>query len=343
MQNILPIYQLKAICRAVRFISGMMMGLLSLVCGPTIAAQTDAQFTQYYEITNFYNPAATGIEDDLRLRGGSRLQWVGIDNAPVTFLVTADMPFKLGKQRIGVGAYIDSESMGLYNSLNAGAQISYKLKKFGGEFSAGLTVGMYDQKFKGSDVFIPDNDDYHHSTDDAIPTRDIHGTALDLGIGVWYTRKNVWAGLSCTHLTSPTITMKSEGTESSSQSYNYEFQASRTLYFMAGGNIQVKNTLFELLPSLLVKSDFTFTGTEATLRARYNRFLLFGAGYRWQDAVYVTIGAELKNFYLGYAFDLPTSVLAGASAGSHEVFLGYSMKLDLSDKNKNRHKSIRIM
>lgn len=93
----------------------------------------------------------------------------------------------------------------------------------------------------------------------------------------------------------------------------------------------------------MVKSDFTFTTGEATIRARYNKFLLFGAGYRWQDAAYVTVGAEIKNFYVGYAFDFPTSVLAGASAGSHEVFLGYSMKLDLSDKNKNRHKSIRIM
>lgn len=327
----------------VRRMAKLVVLSITLSCAFVASAQTDAQFTQYYEVPTFYNPAATGLSDEMRFRGGSRLQWVGIDNAPQTFLVTADMPFKFGKQRIGVGAYGDVESMGLYSSLNAGAQISYKLRKLGGEFSIGLTVGMYDQKFKGSEVFIPDNDDYHHSTDDAIPTRDIHGTALDLGLGIWYTRRSLWAGLSCTHLTSPTITMKSEGTESSSQSYNYEFQATRTLYLMAGGNIQVKNTLFELLPSLMVKSDFTFTTGEATLRARYNRFLLFGAGYRWQDAAYVTIGAELKNFYVGYAFDFPTSVLAGASAGSHEVFLGYSMKLDLSDKNKNRHKSIRIM
>lgn len=329
--------------RTVRRMARLAVSALAITCAATASAQTDAQFTQYYEVPTFYNPAATGLTDEMRLRGGSRLQWVGIDNAPQTFLVTADMPFKFGKQRIGVGAYGDVESMGLYSSLNAGAQISYKLRKLGGEFSIGLTVGMYDQKFKGSEVFIPDNDDYHHSTDDAIPTRDIHGTALDLGLGLWYTRRSLWVGLSCTHLTSPTITMKSEATESSSQSYNYEFQATRTLYLMAGGNIQLKNTLFELLPSLSVKSDFTFTTGEATLRARYNSFLLFGAGYRWQDAVYVTVGAELKNFYVGYAFDFPTSVLAGASAGSHEVFLGYSMKLDLSDKNKNRHKSIRIM
>lgn len=308
-----------------------------------IWAQTDAQFSQYYETTTFYNPASTGDTDSLRLRGGSRLQWVGIENAPQTFIVTADMPIKLGKKRIGVGLVGEGESLGLYSSLNLGAQVSYKMRKFGGELSVGLTVGMYDQKFKGSDVYIPDNDDYHQSSDDAIPTRDIHGTALDLALGLWYKRKNLWAGLSATHLTSPVITMRTEGTGDGQQSYNYEFQAKRTLYFMAGGNIRLKNTLFELMPSMMVKSDFTFTTGEATLRAKYNRFLIFGLGYRYQDAVYATVGVEIKNFYVGYAYDYATSAIAKASSGSHEVFLGYSMKLDLSDKNKNKHKSIRIM
>ena len=55
------------------------------------------------------------------------------------------------------------------------------------------------------------------------------------------------------------------------------------------------------------------------------------------------IGAEYKNFIAGYAYDYPVSAIVKASSGSHEVSLGYSLKLDLSDKNKNKHKSIRIM
>ena len=61
------------------------------------------------------------------------------------------------------------------------------------------------------------------------------------------------------------------------------------------------------------------------------------------DAVSVMIGAELKNFFLGYSFDYPISNISKASSGSHEVFLRYNIKLDLSEKNKNKHKSIRIM
>ena len=41
-------------------------------------AQTDAQFSQYYEVPTFYNPGAVGQTDLLRIRGGARMQWVGI-------------------------------------------------------------------------------------------------------------------------------------------------------------------------------------------------------------------------------------------------------------------------
>lgn len=92
-----------------------------------------------------------------------------------------------------------------------------------------------------------------------------------------------------------------------------------------------------------MKSTFTFTTGELTARARFRKFLSFGVGYRWDDAVIATVSAEIKNFYIGYSYDYSTSAIRAASSGSHEVFVGYSMKLDLSDKNKNRHKSVRIM
>ncbi len=79
------------------------------------------------------------------------------------------------------------------------------------------------------------------------------------------------------------------------------------------------------------------------MRATYNKFISFGLGYRWNDALSLMIGAEFKNFFLGYAFDYPLSALSKASAGSHEIVAGYRLKLDLSGKNKNKHRSIRIM
>lgn len=305
-------------------------------------AQVDAQFTQYYAIPTYYNPAATGTTDYLRLRGGTRLQWMGIKNAPKTFVITADMPFKFIGKRFGVGLNIQQESLGLYKNLNLAAQLSYKIKLFGGQLSAGLQIGIVNETFKGSEVYIPDNDDYHQSTDDGIPTSDLNGTALDLGIGAYYTHKYFWASLSCQHANSPKITFNAESGEGTNEK-NYEFKAGRILYFMAGSNIPIKNTLFEVIPTVLVKSDLTFTTGEITGRLRYRKFLSIGAGYRYKDAISVVLAAEIKNFYLGYSYDYPTSAISKASSGSHEIFAGYSLKLDLSEKNKNKHKSIRIM
>lgn len=320
-----------------------LIALLAAATGTSLQAQTDAQFTQFYEVTNLYNPAAIGRTDYLNIRGAGRLQWVGIDGAPKTFFGAADMPFKLFGKRFGVGLVAQQESIGLYKSLHIDAQVGYKLKKWGGEFTGALQIGMYDQKFNGSDVFIPDDDDYHEGTDEAIPTTDIHGTALDLGLGLWYTHKLWSAGLSCTHLTSPRITMGGDGGGSESESTQYEFQARRTLYFIAQGNIPIKNTLFEMLPALLVKSDFTFTTAELMARVRYNKFLSIGVGYRWDDAITATVAAEIKNFYVGYSFDYATSAIHSASSGSHEIVAGYRLKLNMGEKNRNRHKSIRVM
>lgn len=311
-----------------------------------LRAQADMNITQFYAVPTLYNPSAAGNTDFLRIRGGSRLQWLGIEHAPMAFIATADMPFKVGNNRVGVGAVIKQSSEGLFSSLNVGAQAAYKLRKFGGYWSFGVRVGFYDQAFKGSEVYLPSDDDYHQGSDDAIPTNDIHGTALDLDAGIWFEHPKFYAGLSCTHLTSPAITMNAESSSGGSETSGdrkYQFQADRTLYFTAGCNIPVKNTLFEIMPAILVKSNLTFTTAEIMARGRYKKFLSFGIGYRWDDAITATIAAEIKNFFIGYSYDYATSAIHSASSGSHEVFAGYSMKLNLGDKNKNRHKSVRIM
>lgn len=305
-------------------------------------ADVDAQLTQYWAVPTYYNPAATGSTDYLRIRGGTRLQWLGIENAPKSFFATGDMPLMLMKKRIGLGVNLMQESLGLFSNMNVNIQASYKLKLLKGELSIGLQAGFFNQKFKGSEVILPDDDDFHEGTDEAIPTQDLAGNTFDLSAGVFYTHKLFWVGISGLHLLDPAVKMSIEGTESN-ESQEFESKLGRMLYFMGGSNIPIKNTLFELQPSLMVKTDLNMFTAEITARARYNRFLSFGVGYRWKDAVSVMIGAEIKNFFLGYSYDYPISAIAKGSSGSHEIMAGYQLKLDFSGKNRHKHRSIRIM
>jgi len=308
-------------------------------------AQTDANLTQYFQSPTLLNPAAAGATDLLRIRVGSRLQWLGMEGAPVNFMATGDIPFQLIGRRWGGGVMMQQESYGLYSTTNLAVQLSARQKIGKGYLTIGFQGAYLTQVFKGSEAFIPDDDDYHESTDEAIPNFDVSGNHFDMSVGVGYTHKWFEVGLSCTHLLSPTIKMQREGSQGngSSDEQNFEFTFPRNIYFTAQSNIPIKNTLFEVLPSVMVRTDLKRVQADITARLRWKKFLTAGVGYRTNDAVSVLIEAELKGFTLGYSYDYSTSPIMRVSSGSHEVWVGYSLKLNFSEKNRNKHKSIRIM
>lgn len=316
--------------------------ILSILFPGILRAQSEAQLTQYWAVPAYYNPAATGTTDFVRIRGGAKLQWLGITNAPKSFLAAADAPLKIGSKRIGLGVNFSQESLGLFSNLLANIQASYKFRLFKGVFSVGLQGGYYNSKFKGSEIYIPDNDDYHQGADTSLPSQDLTGNTFDFSAGLHYSHKYFSVGVAGLHLLQPIVKLNIEGSEAG-DSHEYETSLPRSLYFIADGNIPIKNTLFSLQPSLLVRTDFAGFGAEVTARATYNRFITFGAAYRWKEAVSLMIGAEFKNFFLGYAYDYPLSAINKASSGSHELIAGYSLKLDFSGKNRNKHRSIRLM
>lgn len=326
-----------------RLVRLLTVGLLLFIPALRSAAQVDAQFTQYWAVPTYYNPAAVGSSDYVRIRGGFKMQWVGISNAPRTFLGAADMPIKLGKKhRLGVGLLFNQESIGLFSNMGINAQVSYKFNFLKGSLAVGLQPGFYNTKFKGSDVYIPEGDDYHQPDDPDLPHNDVSGNAFDLSAGFRYSHKYFSVGISMLHILEPELVMDSEG-GSDHETIEYSAVLPRQAYFTADGNIPLKNSLFSLQPSMLVRTDFTNFSAEVTMRATYNRFISFGLGYRYKEAISAMVAAEFKNFFLGYAYDYPMSAINKASSGSHEIVAGYMIKLNYGDKNKNKQRSIRIM
>ncbi len=328
--------------RHTTILAGLLILLAAWLMTPGASAQGEPQLTQYWAMPTLYNPAASGDTDYVRIRGGSKLQWLGIHNAPKSFFGTADSPFRLMGKKFGAGVSVSQESLGLFSNLLISAQISFRLKVFKGDLSIGIQPGYYSSKFKGTEVFIPDNDDYHNPSDPAIPTQDMTGTAFDLSAGIRYSHRYFSFGVGAMHVMSPKVYLQTEGSQGA-DSQEYQTELPRMLYFIGDSNIPLRNTLFELQPSFLVKTDFSMFTAEATLRATYNKFLTFGGAYRWKDAVSVMAGVTVKNFFIGYAYDYPLSAIAKASSGSHELLVGYQLKLDFAGKNKNKHRSIRLM
>ncbi len=313
---------------------------MAVVVALGVSAQSDAALSHFWLGRSYYNPAAAGEYNGIHMNVGSRMQWVDFRHAPMNFYVTVDAPYKFMGQLFAGGVKAEYERIGLYTNTRIGAQIAYK-RRFGRHLmvSVGIQPGVFSQTFRGAEAITPAADQENPGNSDIIPNSDVSGTAFDANVGAFVSHPKFWAGFAVTHVTSPGIELK----QSRESMEVYEFKVSRGYNFMAGGNIPINNTLFEIQPSgMFFATDKVWTAQVATM-VRYNRMLNIGAGYRWKDAVTAFIGVNLKNAYIGYAYDYPVSAISKATFGSHEVFVTYNVKLDKREKNKNKQKSVRLM
>jgi len=319
-------------------------------------AQFDTQLSNYWATVNYFNPACAGLTGDLEATFLNRMQWVGIEGAPRTTILTAQMPYSLFGKVHGVGASVYNDRSGLFSVSMYAGQYAWKKKMLKGDFSAGLQIGYINQSFDGTKVEIPD-DDYHDKNDEAIPASLVSGTSIDAAAGLFFSREKWFAGLSVNHILSPSINLTDM----------YVFEIPRSYYFIAGYNIQLSNPLLELRPSLLVKTMemsslyldgdslvekvetntlkamLRNTQVDITLRMIYNKLFWGGLSWRKGDALTFMLGGRFNMIEVGYAYDFPISQIIKESTGSHELFIRYTMEIDLNKKVKNKHKSVRIL
>lgn len=308
------------------------MVVLCCTCAGIVRAQYDARLSQYFMAKPYYNPAVAGATEDLNILALARLEWVGMSGAPMSFFVTSDMPLTIGKTQHGIGLAVYTESIGLFMNTHVGAQYAYKHKLFGGVISGGLQIGLVNQSFDGSKVEMVESE-FHQETDAAIPTEQVSGMGLDLNFGIYYNHKRFYAGFGMTHLTQPELQLDENA-------YTY---IGRSFNLMGGYNIQLRNPLIELQPSVFLLTDMQSFHADITARLEYNKMFNGGISYRVNESVGVMFGVKIGRFQAGYAYDFPITALGRASSGSHELCLRYAMKLNKTKTGKNRHKSVRIL
>ena len=292
-------------------------------------AQFDTHFTHYWALQGYYNPAVAGLSGRLNIYGTYAMQMAGYTNAPATMLVGADMVLPTEKKNQAVSANLYNESIGLFTNQRLFAGYAYRFGLLGGRLAIGASVGSLEQKFDGSKV------EAEEAGDDAFPSSEVDGMGLDLTTGMHYIHPLFYAGMSVMHVTAPTIELGEA----------HEIKIDPTLYFSGGCNIQLKNPLLSIQPSLQVMTDLQAWRADLTLRGTYTydeKRYYAGLTYSPMTSVAILLGGEINSVSFGYAYELFTSGV-GLIHGSHDLYVGYVMDLDLFKKGKNKHKSIRIL
>jgi type IX secretion system PorP/SprF family membrane protein len=296
--------------------------------------QQDPQYTNNMFYKLGVNPGFAGSEDAI---GGfvlNRYQWAGFRGAPQTRIFSADAGITVLGKPAGLGLNVISDELGPEKNVLVNVNYAYKVPLNVGEVGIGIALGVFNKAING-EWEIPEDDlgiYISPGSDPAIPQGEVSQVAFDTGIGLYLKGVKYYLGASVTHVNQASI--------------KFSDLASTYLvrhYYLTGGyNIKLRDPLFELRPSFLLKSDLAGWQVDLNTNLVYNDRLWGGLTYRVQDAVALLLGTELINgLRVGYSFDLVTSALGRYGYGSHEVFISYSVELE---KNRSKkYKSVRFL
>ena len=311
-----------------------------LLCVGIVKAQFDPQIGQYMFMQATYNPAAVGDGELMRVYGSHRMDFTGIDGAPMTTYFSFSSPFTIGKTMHGAGVRFVNDQFGLFSNQSLYAGYAYKLRLGKGYLSIGAELGFMNLSFAVDSVDLGDgNDDYHVGSDEAVPNtsgsseKGASGMGFDLGVGVYYSAASWWAGVSYGHVTNPTLQWSDKSS----------IRVRGTLYAAGGYNWRLKNKDWVLMPSAMLQTDFRAWDVNLTMLAQLRERFRFGFGYRIAGSVNVILGVDIINgLQLGYTYEMPANSLLKESYGSHELYLAYGFNV-LKPKRTNKYKSIRYL
>lgn len=300
-----------------------------------VEAQVDPQFSQYMFNQLCVNPGYTGIEGRINFVAVNRQQWVGMEGAPKTTVLGADMSIKnLFGNPGGVGLVVMNDEIGLFRNTTIEGLISQKFDVGEGTLGAGLSVSVFNQVFDGTGVVLsPEGGEYHQSSDNYVPTTEVSGTTFDFGLGAYFKQDKFYGGISVLHLFEPEPNFKDE----------LNVYIPRSVFITGGYNYGLWEAPVVLKPSFFLKESGGSWQLDLNIITLFRDKYWGGVSYRYQDAIVLIGGIELANgVKIGYSYDITTSILSKVSGGSHEVMLKYTFDLSL-EKRVKRYKSVRFL
>ena len=322
-------------------------GIVCLLCfyvlmSTNVKAQ-DIHFSQFWMNPIAINPAATGFYNgDLRLGIYNRSQWYTVTKAYQTNGLWFDMPIvkRPSHQDIfGFGMTFDFDRAGdsKYTTMQSNAFFSYTraLNRKNSHFlSFGISGGLAQRTINYASLSFDEQyqDDMYDQnnpiTEDLNTTKFLFGDCA-AGIQWFYQSKELsyyQAGFSMFHLNRPKQSLLKDKSIRMPIKYNLTFSTSIGLNPDMGLTPSLSFSYQEPYQALMIGLLYTYL-ISFDQYGNYNKFEL-GLDYRWNDAIYVVLGAEINRVRFNFSYDFNISKLLPASnaQGAVELSVYYIFK-----------------
>jgi type IX secretion system PorP/SprF family membrane protein len=296
---------------------------LSILLVTNAFAQQHPQYSLYRFNQAAYNPAVVGLDDVFSVTAQARYQWTGIDGAPLSQNLSAQLP--LYAIKTDVGLLVLNNQQGLQRNTEASLQINYRLWQRRTIWSIGIQGGVIQSALNGTKIITPDGsygDGVIDHNDPILTEGWTNSLKPAFGAGLAVRGRKLNAGISALYLNEPKLGITSGKGPI----------VKRNLFSHVTYNFKLTRNVI-LHPSLFAKYDLDDLQHEANVALQHSRLGWLGVGYRGftesnRDAAYAFIGFRLsKAWWMAYSYDYTLSGLSRASYGSHEVLLRYESPL----------------
>jgi len=266
------------------------------------------QYSQYMLNDYILNPATTGQHDYWEVKSNNRLNWVGITDAPRTFILSTHGPFK--KKNMGMGGSVFADITGPTSRVGFYLSYAYHLKLSKSlKLGMGLSFGLLQYRIDGTKVTLRDNGD------PIFPNQMMTVYTADATFGLNLKHKNFNVGISLPQLIGNDLKFLENQEDTDSK-------LARHYMLMGGYTFHVGD--FGIMPNLLVKYVVPAPPQfDAGVKFDWRDQIWLGASYRHEDAVSFMGGFAYKDYLVfAYSYDLATSNLRNYSTGTHEMMVG---------------------
>lgn len=283
----------------------ILFGILLL---STANAQQLPQYTQYMLNEFAINPAVAGKEEFADVRSNNRYQWVGITDAPRTYILTVNGPMKL--KNMGLGANLFTDIVGPTRRVGLNFSYAYHIKlNEETKVSLGLSAGILQWGIDGHKLQL------HDAGDENLLTQYQTTYVPDFGAGVLLYSKKYYLGIAVPQMYQSKINLY-PGVENKGKLVTH-FNVNGAYKFDLGDD-------FKIEPSFILKyATPAPMKLDVGVRGIYQEQVWLGVPYRHNDAVTALVGYLYKNYLMiGYSYDFSTTNIRRYSSGTHEVMLG---------------------
>lgn len=280
-----------------------------------VSAQQMPYYTQFMFNEYLINPGVAGTHNFVQLRANSRIQWLGMDDAPRTMSFSMYGPWKDKSMGYGGSIFHDDTGPDSRTAINLTYAYNIALTDFI-RISGGITFGLMQYKFDGSGIYIGDE-----VGDDPVFNGSVESEYIpDASIGIYLYSTAFYAGIAAHQL----FGNKLELYETVDTISNDETNQLKQHYYLTGGYHFVLNRDWIVQPSILFKTMFPNQYQfELNAKVTWQRMVWLGLTYRTSDALAVMAGYNYQNrIYIGLSYDITYSDLRRYTGGTFEVMIG---------------------